>query len=327
MSQQNEVLKSIEPAVSDIADQVLRPVDDARNWQPTDLVPDPSTEEGFEAIREIKAQAAELPEELLLVTTGNLITEEALPTYQTAFNRHIGVNDQTGIDESAWARWSRAWTAEENRHGVAMSLWARFCGRLNMRAIDGTIQRLIGNGFDVGTDNDPYEVLVFTSFQEQATLVSHKNVSRQAKQAGDEHLARICDLVGKDEARHARFYKGALKLVFEQDPDGALIAFANMMRKKISMPAERMADGRNDTLFADYSELAQRIGIYTAETYVEIMELCNRYWGVAQQQPTTDAGRSAQDYLASLPARYRRLADRRRPRVVPLDRFSWLRTA
>jgi acyl-[acyl-carrier-protein] desaturase len=327
MTQQQEVLKSIEPAVSEIADQVLRPVEDARNWQPSDLLPDPSTEEGFEAIRELKAQAAELPEELLLVTTGNLITEEALPTYQTAFNRHVGVDDTTGVDDSGWARWSRAWTAEENRHGVAMSLWARFCGRLDMRAVDGTIQRLIGNGFDVRTDNDPYEVLVFTSFQEQATLVSHKSVARQAEKAGDAHLARICDLVGTDEARHARFYKGALKLVFDQDPDGALVALANMMRKKIAMPAERMVDGRNDSLFADYAELAQQIGVYTSEKYVEIMELCNRYWSVEHRQPTTDAGRKAQDYLGSLAARYRRLADRRRPRVVPLDRFSWLKPA
>ena len=327
MTQKREVLNSIEPAVSEIADQVLRPVEDEKNWQPTDLVPDPSSEEGFEAIRALKTPAAELPEDLLLVTTGNLITEEALPTYQTAFNRHMGVNDTTGIDDSAWARWSRAWTAEENRHGVVMSLWARFCGRLNMRAIDATIQHLIGNGFDVRTDNDPYEVLVFTSFQERATLASHKNVARQAEQAGDAHLARICELVGRDEARHARFYTGALKLVFDQDPDGALVAFANMMRKKIGMPAERMADGRNEALFTDYAELAQQNGIYTAEKYVEIMELCSRYWRVDQCQPSTEAGRKAQDYLASLPARYRRLAERRRPRTVPLDRFSWLQPA
>jgi acyl-[acyl-carrier-protein] desaturase len=321
------VLQSIEPAVGEIADKILRPAEDAANWQPTDLVPDPGTEEGLDALSGLRARAAELPEDLLLVTIGNLITEEALPTYQTAFNRHVGVNDVTGVDDTAWGRWSRAWTAEENRHGSAMSLWARFCGRIDMRSVEATIQRLLSNGFDVGTGNDPYEVLVFTSFQEQATLASHKNVAKQAHAAGDDNLGRICDLVGTDEARHTRFYKGAMRLVFEQDPDGALEAFANMMRKKIRMPAELMDDGGGGSVFEDYAELAQQVGIYTSETYVRIMETCNAYWRVETLQPLTEAGRKAQDYLGSLPGRYRRLAERRRARAVPLDRFRWLAAA
>ena len=32
-------------------------------------------------------------------------------------NTMEGIEDQTGSDETAWARWTRAWTAEENRHG------------------------------------------------------------------------------------------------------------------------------------------------------------------------------------------------------------------
>ena len=36
-----------------------------------------------------------------------------------------GVKDRTGADESAWAIWTRKWTAEENRHGDLMNkyLW------------------------------------------------------------------------------------------------------------------------------------------------------------------------------------------------------------
>lgn len=327
MSRRTEVLSAIEPAVGEVAEAILRDADDEANWQPTDLLPDPATEEGLAALRGLRDGAAELPEDLLLVTIGNLVTEEALPTYQTAFNRHIGVNDTSGVDETAWARWSRAWTAEENRHGSAMSLWARFCGRIDMRSVEATIQRLLANGFDVGTGNDPYEVLVFTSFQEQATLASHKAVAKQAHAAGDGTLGRICDLVGTDEARHTRFYKSAMRMVFEQDPDGALEAFTAMMRKKIRMPAELMDDGGGGKVFEDYSELAQQIGVYTSETYVRIMETCNSYWRVESLQPATAAGREAQDYLGSLPARYRRLAARRRPRAVPLDRFRWLAAA
>jgi acyl-[acyl-carrier-protein] desaturase len=324
MSIQAEVLQSIAPDVDLLTTNILRQVDDDANWQPTDLLPDPATEEGYAEVQTLRSAAAELSDELVLVTVGNLITEEALPTYQTAFNRHPGVNDITGTDDTPWAKWSRGWTAEEKRHGAVMSMWARYSGRIDMRAVEATIQYLIGNGFDARTGNDPYEVLVFTSFQEHATLVSHKNVAQQAGAAGDAILQNICDLVGTDEARHARFYKSAARLIFSADPDGALIALANMMKKKIGMPAQTMYDGRNSNLFMDFSEIAQQIGVYTTDKYAEIMELCNQFWNVESLSPHSDAAKKAQDYVTSLPDRYRKLALRRKPADIPMSNFSWL---
>jgi acyl-[acyl-carrier-protein] desaturase len=46
---------------------------------------------------------------------------------------------------------------------------------------------------------------------------------------------------------------------FELDPD--VLAFANMMRKKITMPPYLMYDGDNDHLFHDFSLVAQRNGL------------------------------------------------------------------
>lgn len=46
------------------------------------------------------------------------VTEEALPTYLTLLNTLEGVDDPTGAIDTAWGRWSRQWTAEENRHGA-----------------------------------------------------------------------------------------------------------------------------------------------------------------------------------------------------------------
>lgn len=324
MTKQAEVLRSIEADVADLTAEILRDVENEANWQPSDLLPDPSTEEGYAEIRSVRSAAAELPDELVLVTVGNLITEEALPSYQTAFNRHMLINDTSGVDDTPWARWSRGWTAEEKRHGTVMYLWALYSGRVDMRAVEVTLQYLIRNGFDPRTGNDPYELLVFTSFQEHATLVSHKSVAHQAGEAGDDHLRKICDLVGTDEARHARFYKGATRLLFQADPDGALVAFASMMKKQIGMPAERMYDGSNSNLFADFSEIAQRIDVYTADRYIEIMELCMQYWDVDKLSPQSAEARKAQDFVSSLPDRYRKLAQRRRPGDVPLSRFTWL---
>jgi hypothetical protein len=53
----------------------------------------------------------------LAVLVGDMITEEALPTYMNMLNTLEGTKDKTGADDTAWGKWTRQWTAEENRHG------------------------------------------------------------------------------------------------------------------------------------------------------------------------------------------------------------------
>ena len=58
-----------------------------------------------------------------------MITEEALPTYMTMLNTLDGVRDETGAARTAWGIWTRAWTAEENRHGDLMNKYMYLTGR------------------------------------------------------------------------------------------------------------------------------------------------------------------------------------------------------
>ena len=123
--------------------------------------------------------------QVLVVLIGDMVTEEALPTYQTLLNTFEGCGDATGQDETAWARWSRGWTSEENRHGDLLNRWLYLSGRCDMRSVEVTIQHLITRGFNPGASEDPYRGFVYTSFQERATKVSHGNVGRLAKESGD----------------------------------------------------------------------------------------------------------------------------------------------
>ncbi len=68
-------------------------------------------------------------------------------------------------------RWNRQWTAEENRHGDLMNKYCYLSGRVNMKAVERTIQNLIGSGMDPKTENNPYLGFIYTSFQERATKV------------------------------------------------------------------------------------------------------------------------------------------------------------
>ena len=50
--------------------------------------------------------------------------------------------------------------------------------------------------------------------------------------------------------------------LFEIDPDGALMAYENMMKKNIVMPAALMYDGENNNLWDQFSGAAEKIGLY-----------------------------------------------------------------
>lgn len=81
---------------------------------------------------------------------------------------------------------------------------------------------------------------MYTSFQERATAISHGNTARMAVAAGDLTLARACGTIAADEKRHERAYAAIIEQLLHLDTDTAMLAIADMMRKKITMPAHLM---------------------------------------------------------------------------------------
>ncbi|CAN6440085.1 unnamed protein product [Victoria cruziana] len=255
-----------------------------------------------------------------------MITEEALPTYQTMLNTLDGVRDETGASPTSWAIWTRTWTAEENRHGDVLNKYLTYTGRVNMRQIEKTIQYLIGSGMDPRTENNPYLGFVYTSFQERATFVSHGNTAAHAKKYGDLKLAKLCGTIAADEKRHETAYTKIIEKLFELDPDGAMLSFADMMRKKISMPAHLMYDGQDDKLFDHFSAVAQRLGVYTASDYADILEHLVKRWNVEKMAGLSSEAQEAQDYVCGLAPRFRRLEERAQARAKKASKvpFSWI---
>ncbi|GKD39303.1 ankyrin repeat-containing protein [Tanacetum coccineum] len=54
-------------------------------------------------VTELRARANELPDEYFVILAGDMITEEALPTYQTMLNTLDGVRDETSASLTPWA--------------------------------------------------------------------------------------------------------------------------------------------------------------------------------------------------------------------------------
>lgn len=300
---------------------LLTPVEQI--WQPTDFLPDLVAEDWSERLSLFRETAKCLPDDLLVVLVGNMITEEALPNYAVSLEQVA--NDPTGVGDDPWARWLRGWTAEENRHGDLLNAYLRLTGRVDMRAIERTVHYLIRDGFTSANEGDHSAGLIYTAFQERATRISHGNLAKLAADRGEMNLAKICRKIAADETRHEVFYTKIVNELFDREPEETLFAYRTMLRRLIAMPGSKMTDGQDRNLFEHYAAVAQRSGVYTTRDYASIIGHLNNAWGLAGRSFSGKAAK-AQEYLCRQPERYAILADEIEARAAeqPTVGFSWL---
>lgn len=315
-----EVLHSLEDVVGEQL-ALLAPVEKA--WQPTDYLPDLEAEDWADRVRAFREPARAVDDALLVVLVGDMVTEEALPSYSVSLNAIV--RDPLGNSPRPWAKWLRGWTAEENRHGDLLNAYLRLTGRVDMRSVELTVHHLIANGFNPNTHPDPYNGLVYTSFQERATRISHGNVGKLVAAQGEPNLAKICARIAGDEARHEAFYTRIMHAVFDRDPDGAVTSFRNMLRGLIAMPGRFMSDGKDPDLFDHFAVVAQRLDVYTVHDYASIIGHLVKTWDVANR-PVSSKAAKAQDWLCRQSERYSRYADEigESLRASPAVAFSWI---
>lgn len=302
-----EVMKFIDKDVDEYMDKFL--ISPEKIWQPTDFLPDSHSDKFFDELTELRELSKELPYDFWITLIGDTITEEALPSYESWIMEIEGVDNE---GDNGWAKWFRAWTAEENRHGDVLNKFLYLSGQVNMKEIEISTHYLISDGFDIGTSHDPYKNFVYTSFQELATYISHNRVSEHAKKLGVKSLARMCKIIAGDEMRHHIAYSEFTRRIFEVDPDEMMLAFEYMLKRKIVMPAHfaRESGEPKGKAFEIFSESAQRLGVYTAFDYVDIIRKLIKMWGIDKITKLNEEAEKARDYIMKLPDRLDRISDR-----------------
>jgi acyl-[acyl-carrier-protein] desaturase len=315
-----EVMEFIDRDVEEYVEKFL--ISPEKIWQPTDFLPDSSSENFYDEIRELRELSKDLPYDFWITLIGDAVTEEALPTYESWIMEIEGVDNE---ERNGWSKWFRAWTAEENRHGDVLNKFMYLSGRVNMREVEISTQYLISDGFDIGTSRDPYKNFVYTSFQELATYISHNRVSEIAKTYGAKRLSRMCKIIAGDEMRHHLAYTEFVKRIFEIDPSEMMLAFEHMLKLKIVMPAHFLRESGEEIgkAFEIFSDSAQRLGVYTSFDYVDIIRKLIGIWNIDKVANLNAEGEKARDYIMNLPDRLDRIAQRI---VIPKEspRLKWV---
>jgi len=282
MSQTNPhsaVLIELEPVVAQNLDRHLSI---AKEWHPHDYVPwDEGRNFAFLGGEDWSPEQSRLDETAKAAMFVNLLTEDNLPSY------HREIATRFGRD-GAWGTWVGRWTAEENRHGVALRDYLVVTRGVDPVALERARMDYMVMGYDSG-DKTPLEALAYVSFQELATRVSHRNTGRAS---GDPIADKLLARIATDENLHMVFYRNLMAAAFDIDPDLAMRAVTTEV-VGFEMPGATMAGFRKNSM------LIAKAGIYDLRLhYDEVVSPVLRAWKVFERTDLGPAGEQAREELS-----------------------------
>jgi acyl-[acyl-carrier-protein] desaturase len=266
-----------------------------RLWFSSDYLPadEKMNDDQETVVKKLRERVRGINDSVRVAVAVNLLTEEGLPHFHRIIAKHLG-------DESFWSKWNNMWTAEEDRHGGVLRDYARDSRLFSFREIEMMQFHYQESGFNPDWDRDPYKVFVYTTLQERATQISHKNTGAFAG-ADEPLLDGILSSIAADEAKHYTFYRNVFKAILEIDPARALQSAAAIM-PAIDMPGFSMPN------FRDMADVVRRVGIYGPWDYKKIVEEAIKFWNIEMITGLNDMAAKAQDKILSIPKRLEKVA-------------------
>jgi len=288
---QSAVLVELEPVVAENLDRHLSL---AKEWHPHDYIPwSEGRDFAFLGGEDWAPEHSRLDETAKAAMITNLLTEDNLPSY------HREIATRFGRD-GAWGTWVGRWTAEENRHGVALRDYLVVTRGVDPVALERARMDYMTLGYDSG-DKTPLEAVAYVSFQELATRVSHRNTGRAT---GDPIADKLLARIATDENLHMVFYRDLIAAALEADPAATLSAIATEL-ETFAMP------GASAPQFRRRAAVVARAGIYDMKVHrEEIVEPLLRYWEVFELTALDAAAEQARERIAAFCAELDRRIER-----------------
>jgi len=278
-SPDSAVLIELEPVVAENLDRHLAL---AKEWHPHDYVPwSEGRDFAFLGGEDWSPEQSRLDDTAKAAMITNLLTEDNLPSY------HREIATRFGRD-GAWGTWVGRWTAEENRHGVALRDYLVVTRGVDPVELERARMDYMTTGYDSG-DKSPLEAVAYVSFQELATRVSHRNTGRAT---GDPIADQLLARIATDENLHMVFYRNLVDAAFDINPDATMRAVADEVIG-FEMPGATMAGFRKNSV------LIAKAGIYDLRLHHdEVVSPILRKWKVFERTDLGPEGERAREELA-----------------------------
>jgi acyl-[acyl-carrier-protein] desaturase len=279
-SPHSAVLIELEPVVAQNLDRHLAL---AREWHPHDYIPwSEGRDFAFLGGEDWSPEQSRLDETAKAAMITNLLTEDNLPSYHREIATRFG-------SDGAWGQWVGRWTAEENRHGIALRDYLVVTRGVDPVELERARMDYMTTGYDSG-DKTPLQAVAYVSFQELATRVSHRNTGRAT---GDPIADQLLARIATDENLHMVFYRNLVEAAFDIDPDATMRAVADEVIG-FEMPGATMAGFRRNSM------LIAKAGIYDLRLHHdEVVAPILRKWKVFERTDLGAEGERAREELAA----------------------------
>ncbi|NUS93304.1 MAG: acyl-ACP desaturase [Nocardia sp.] len=279
---QMELLVELEPVVAENLDRHLAT---AQAWNPHDYVP---WDEGrnFAAMggTDWDPEQSRLSEVAKVAMVTNLLTEDNLPSYHRTISEHFAA-------DGAWGTWVHRWTAEENRHAIAMRDYLVVTRGVDPVALEN--HRMVHMSRGVQAPEYFQGVLdqvAYVTFQELATRISHRCTGRVCE---DPVADRMLKRIAADENLHMLFYRNVAGAAFDIAPDQAMESVTKIVTD-FGMPGRGMPDWRRNGV------LMVKHGIYDLRQHLdEVLQPVLRIWNVFDRDDFGARGERSREELGA----------------------------
>ena len=285
-----DMLTQLEPALER---GLERHLSQATEWFPHEYVP-------YEVGRNYVEEPWEITDSHLseisrISLEVNLLTEDNLPYY------HLALWETFGRD-GVWGEWVRRWTAEEGRHAIVLRDYLTVTRGLDPVALERGRMETVSRGYypdgNGGFFADPLDGLVYTSLQELATRIAHRNTGQYTD---DPLIVKLTGRIAIDENLHYVFYRELAKAALEIDPSAMMMAIHRQVTG-FQMPGLEIPEFKAKAI-----QMA-KAGIYDLRIHHDqvVLPVLFKHWKIDQIADLTDEAKEAREgimnYLAMLDA-------------------------
>src|ERR1700676_1268346 len=261
-------------------------------WNPHDYIPW-SDGKNYYALggQDWDPEQSKLSEVARVSMLQNLLTEDNLPSY----HREIAMSFSM---DGAWGQWVNRWTAEENRHGIALRDYLVVTRAIDPVELEQLRVEQVTRGFSPGQNQQGemfaeslFDSVIYVTFQELATRVSHRNTGKACNETiADQLLQRV----SADENLHMIFYRDVSEAGFDIAPNQAMHSLHRVLRN-FKMPGYTVPEFRRKAVIIAVG------GVYDPRQHLDdVVMPVLRKWRIFEREDFTGEAAAMRDDLALL---------------------------